>query len=289
MIQSMTAFARVASEGDFGNAIWEIRSVNHRYFDLFIRLPENLTWLEPLARERLREHLSRGKIECILRYQAPPTTRSTIALDHRALDHLLKACTEINHHAKGNCSPPNALKILNSPGIIKNEAPDDDKIQTELLSLLDKAIIELRDARQREGQALCALFIERLQTMSTIAKFIRERAPIILLQQREKLFARLADINVQFDSTRLEQELVLYAQKTDIAEELDRLLTHIEEVKRLLKQGGTQGRRLDFLMQELNRESNTLGSKSSDADIISQVVELKVLIEQLREQIQNIE
>lgn len=288
MIQSMTAFARVQGEGRWGSAVCEIRSINHRYLELAVRLPETLNMLEASMRERIRHAIHRGKIEFHLRFQPGNAAGVELTVNRHRVGELCKAMAEINQQL-ANPAPVSPLEILQWPGILQIAEVDMAVIQDAILQLLEQALQELVEARRREGEELKQLFLQRLEAMKAELAKVRHRLPEIYNQQRVRLLARFSDAKVELDSARLEQELVLFAQRIDVAEEIERLDTHISEVRRVLKHGGVVGRRLDFLMQELNREANTLGSKSVDADITHASVELKVLIEQIREQVQNVE
>ena len=288
MIHSMTAFARNQGQGKWGSAVCEVRSINHRYLEVIVRLPETLHELESVMRERIRHHIKRGKIECYLRYQPGDTSGSEIMINTHLAERLCKANETIAQFLK-NAAPVTTMDILHWPGILQMAELDLEVIQEEMLQLLEKALQDLLEGRAREGQELKQLFLQRLDAMKAEIAKVRGHMPKILEQQRAKLMDRFNDAKVEFDAGRLEQELVLFAQKIDVSEELERIDAHISEVRRVLKQGGAAGRRLDFLMQELNREANTLGSKSTDVDTTRASVELKVLIEQMREQVQNVE
>ncbi len=288
MIQSMTAFARTQDQGDWGSVVCELRSINHRYLELSLRLPDILQKLEPAIRERVRDTIKRGKVECFLRFQP-----SEIAKDEMAINaHLVKQLCEINESVAQFLKNPaqiNPMDILKWPGVLQIPEINIELIQHQIMAAFEKTLEDLMLAREREGVQLQQLFHVRLESMTEELQKVRLRLPVILIAQREKLQNRFAEAKLQFDPPRLEQELILIAQKIDVAEELDRLDAHILEVRRSLEQGVAMGRRLDFLMQELNREANTLGSKSVDIDTTRVSVELKVLIEQMREQVQNIE
>lgn len=288
MIQSMTAFARAQAQGNWGTAVCELRSINHRYLEISVRMPENLHALEASMRERIRHYIRRGKIECHIRYQPGDVTGTAITINTHLAQELCKA-TGVIGGMLTHAAPVNPMDILHWPGILQIAEIDLETIQDEMLKLLEKGLQDLVDARLREGAELKQLFTQRLENMKTELAKVRHRLPEIYSTQRARLVARFSEAKVELDSSRFEQELVLYAQKIDVAEELERLDAHISEVRRILKQGGTAGRRLDFLMQELNREANTLGSKSVDVDTTRASVELKVLIEQIREQVQNVE
>lgn len=288
MIQSMTAFARAQAQGNWGSLVCELRSINHRYLEFSMRLPETLHEIEAPMREHIRQYIKRGKIECYLRYQPSEMAGLELSVNMALAKKLCQANESIAKLLK-NPAPVNTMNILHWPGILEMEEIDLEVIQDEILKLLDKALQDLVAARQREGQQLKQLFVQRLESMAVELEKARQRLPAILEGQRERLFTRFTDANLQLDTARLEQEIVLFSQKIDVTEELERLETHIIEVHRVLKQGGAMGRRLDFLMQELNREANTLGAKSVDVDTTRASVELKVLIEQIREQVQNVE
>ncbi|PXF28994.1 hypothetical protein WH50_23190 [Pokkaliibacter plantistimulans] len=287
MTQSMTAFARKEIQQEWGTLVWEIRSVNHRYLEPILRLPDNLRELETGLREKLRQHLSRGKVECTLRFQAA-AGQGSMVINEPLLQSLLDACDQVQTLLP-KAGKLNPLEVLQWPGVLQSSEHDLAEVQAEALDQFDEALAELVQGRQREGGELAQLILQRLTAMSSIVAKVRDLLPAILERQRQQLLDKFAELQIELDPTRLEQEMVLLAQKADVAEELDRLDTHIQEVKRVLRQSGSIGRRLDFLMQELNREANTLSSKSIVADTTQQAVELKVLIEQMREQVQNIE
>jgi len=289
MIRSMTAFARLAHNASYGQLTWELRSVNHRYMEPHFKLPDSLRGLEPALRERLREQLSRGKIECILKLtivgaQQAGGLHVNLSLARQVID----ACQSV-HQLMPSSQPEMAINILQWPGVIEDHAVDAEQLHADALQSFDLALEQLRDTREREGRELSQFVLERLDGIRAVTKSVRERLPTILQTQRDRVLARFAELKLEVDRDRLEQEMVLLLQKADVDEELDRLSTHVNEVQRVLKAGGACGRRLDFLMQELNREANTLSSKSIVSDTTQSAVELKVLIEQMREQIQNIE
>jgi uncharacterized protein (TIGR00255 family) len=288
MIQSMTAFARSQTQAKSASIVCEMRSINHRYLEMSMRLPDLLHELEVQLRERIRHHINRGKIECSLRYQSNEAAGIEIVINTALVEKLCDATKTIAGILK-NPAPANPIDILRWPGVLRAEELDLESVQDDVLQLVERTLENLVEARCREGEQLKELFIQRLDGMKLELAKVRERIPAILIGQRERLLARFTEASLQFDTSRLEQELVLLAQKIDVTEEIDRLETHITEVYRILKHGGAMGRRLDFLMQELNREANTLGSKSVDAATTRASVELKVLIEQMREQVQNVE
>ncbi|EKD54014.1 MAG: hypothetical protein ACD_60C00132G0020 [uncultured bacterium] len=288
MIQSMTAFARAQGQGAFGSAVCELRSINHRYLELSVRLPDTLHALEIAMRERIRHYIHRGKIECYLRFQPGDAAGAGFTINQHFAEGLCEANAVIADMLT-HASPVNTMDILRWPGVLQIAEIDLETIQDAVLQLLEKALQDLVEARMREGEELKQLFLQRLESMKVELGKVRHRLPEIYNQQRARLIARFNDAKIELDSSRFEQEVVLFAQKIDVAEELERLDSHISEVRRILKHGGVVGRRLDFLMQELNREANTLGSKSIDVDTTRASVELKVLIEQIREQVQNVE
>ncbi|ASU23390.1 YicC family protein [Vibrio qinghaiensis] len=288
MIYSMTAYARKEVKGDWGTAVWEIRSVNQRYLETYFRLPEQFRGLEPVLRERFRQRLARGKVECHLRYEANPAAKSELNINEALANQVIKAANQVMHMT-GELSRINPFQIMQWPGVMETPEQDMDSINKALLAGFDDAIIEFIDARGREGDNMKALIEQRLTAISEEVVKVRARMPEILQWQRERLLTKFEEAKIELDATRVEQELILLAQKSDVAEELDRLDSHVKEARNVLKKGGSCGRKLDFMMQEFNRESNTLASKSIATDITASGVELKVLIEQMREQIQNIE
>ncbi|RDE19100.1 YicC family protein [Motiliproteus coralliicola] len=288
MTRSMTAFARRQSEQEWGTLIWEIRSVNHRYLEPHLRLPESFREIEGPLRERLRKRLQRGKVECTLRFQAAEAGEQQLNLNTEVAHQVRDAAQQLSD-LLANPSPINPLELLRWPGVLKQNELDMKAIQKQALNQFDDAIKELIDNRLREGAELAQLINQRLDGIDNVVSQVREKLPEILEKQRQNILTRLEDARVELDPNRVEQEIVMLAQKADVDEELDRLDTHTGEVRRVLKQKEAIGRRLDFLMQELNREANTLSSKSIVAETTQCAVELKVLIEQMREQIQNIE
>ena len=287
MVHSMTAFARVERAGTQGTLIWELRSVNHRYLEPHLRLPEAFRDLEGAVRESLRQGISRGKVECTLRFTEENASKS-LQVDQERARQLVEAAETVASLIK-NPAPLNPLAVLSWPGVLVADAADPQALNQEALSLFEDALAELKNGRNREGAELARLINERLDNMSQEVATLRTLVPQMLAAQRQKILDRFTDMKAELDPQRLEQEMVLLAQKSDVAEELDRLSTHVTEVRRVLKSGGAAGRRLDFLMQELNREANTLGSKAFDPRSTQAAVNLKVLIEQMREQVPNIE
>ena len=288
MIRSMTAFARKERTEDWGTACWELRSVNNRYLDVTPRLPEEVRAIESAIRERVRTRLSRGKVDCSLRLSIGAVTDARLELN---LD-LAKSVAEATREIDALLHDParvNAIDLLRWPGVVQTQSPDVDALGKAVLELLDEALSDLVSTREREGQHIDELIAERCDEIQSIVEAVRKRLPEVLDACRQRLRDRLAEFAEQLNEDRLEQEMALVAQKTDVAEELDRLEAHVKEVRRVLDKEEPAGRRLDFLMQELNREANTLGSKSIDTETTRASVDLKVLIEQMREQIQNVE
>ncbi|MGL1958416.1 MAG: YicC family protein [Colwellia sp.] len=287
MIYSMTAFARHEVKGDWGNAVWEIRSVNQRFLETYFRLPEQFRGIEPLLRERFRKQLNRGKVECNLRFNANTAAKSDVAINKELALQLIEHANWVNEQTLN--SQVNPLDIMRWPGVMEAAESNVSKIQIELLAGFDVALTDFIAARASEGENLAVMIEKRLEAITCEADKVNAHMPEVIAWQRTRIVDKFTDAKIDLDSTRVEQELVLLAQKMDVAEELDRLNSHVSETKKILKKGGAQGRRLDFMMQEFNREANTLGSKSINTDVTASAVELKVLIEQMREQIANIE
>ena len=287
MIHSMTAFARHEVKGDWGNAVWEIRSVNQRFLETYFRLPEQFRGIEPVLRERFRKQLNRGKVECNLRFNAKASDKNNLTLNKALAEQLIQHAGWINEQTLN--SQLNPVEIMRWPGVMEAEEADMSVIQTEILAGFDIALKDFISARASEGENLKELIEQRLTAITLEADKVQTFMPEVIEWQRKRIIDKFTDASIDLDSTRVEQELVLLAQKMDVAEELDRLNSHVSETQKILKKGGAQGRRLDFMMQEFNREANTLGSKSINTDITASAVELKVLIEQMREQIANIE
>jgi uncharacterized protein (TIGR00255 family) len=289
MPRSMTGFARREAKLSWGTLVWEIRSVNHRYLEPSFRLPEDFREIEPNLRDAMRKALQRGKVEASLSVHWDQEGESDLGINLAKVTQLTTAAQQINGLLGAVAAPVNALDILRWPGVIQKQELEREELHTVALQLFESALQGLIEHRSREGAELEQLILNRLDSVSAQVVKVRARMPEILAAQREKLQAKLAALQVELDPERLEQEIVLLAQKADVDEELDRLDTHVIEVKRSLKQTDSLGRRLDFLMQELNREANTLSSKAIVSDTTQAAVELKVLIEQMREQVQNIE
>ncbi len=288
MIRSMTAFARQASTGDWGDLSLELRSVNQRHLDIAFRLPEELRVLEVKLRERINAQLSRGKIDCSVRFNRADSQQSAFSVNKELATHISKACREIDALVYSS-SPINAMDILRWPGVLQYEEQDMSLVHDALLQTLGHALDDLIAAREREGDKLKNMLLQRFDAIDVETTKVKAVLPDIMAKWKEKTQARLNELKIDIDENRLAQELAHIAQKTDVDEELDRIDSHLEEIRRILESDKPVGRRLDFLMQELHREANTLGSKSIDKLTTKASVELKVLIEQAREQVQNIE
>ena len=286
MIRSMTAFASGERATQWGTLGCELRAVNHRFLELGVRLPEELRALEPALRERVSARVARGKLDLSVRLR-PPEGGDALQLNPRRVGQLSELALDLQ--ARFPAMRIEFTKLLQFPGVLQTGAANPEALQTEALDLLEQVLSDFLAAREREGSNLAAVIRERVDAIALRAAEVRALMPVIRAGQRAKLQARLADLAQTADQGRLEQELVLWLQKLDVDEELDRLDSHIIEIKRVLVQKEPVGRRLDFLLQEFNREANTLGSKSVDTRTSQAAVELKVLIDQVREQIQNIE
>jgi uncharacterized protein (TIGR00255 family) len=288
MIESMTAFARESLATDQGVLTVELRTVNHRYLDCSFKLPEALRQLEPGLRAAATKKLARGKFECLIRLQKNSDQASALDLNLEQLDNLLAASAIITARLPESraISP---LEVLQFPGICHDTAKAPEDLPGTVNPLFDKALRSLVENRRREGEKLSTMVQDRLEQLALEVDKVRAMIPELMKQQRNRIIDRINSLDIEVDGNRLEQELVHLAQKADVDEELDRLEAHVSEVKRTISKGGPCGRRLDFLMQELNREANTLSSKSVSSSTTQGAVELKVLIEQMREQIQNIE
>ena len=288
MIRSMTAFSRCDNGTNWGTLSWEVRTVNHRYLEPSFRMPEELRAIESQLRERLTKRLGRGKVECNCRFQAQQETQTSLTINTEFTRQLVETSREVDHLLY-NPSAVNSLDILRWPGVIETSSADWEALRKDALALFDEALDDLINSREREGDRLKTMIIERLDAMEVIVAEVRKIIPDIIVAQRNKIIERLNGLDVELDGGRLEQEAAILVHKMDVDEEMDRLATHLDEVRRNLSGNKPVGRRLDFLMQELNREANTLGSKSINIDTTRASVDLKVLIEQMREQIQNIE
>jgi uncharacterized protein (TIGR00255 family) len=288
MLKSMTAFSRQEMVNEYGALAWEVRSVNHRYLDLSIRLPEELRSIEPQVREQLNRKLSRGKVEASLRYKAVASADTQLMVNEPLAAQVVRAAQSIKTLLP-EAAPVSTVDVLRWPGVVGQADQDPGPLQTAALALLSDAIEDYLATRGREGEKTAAMLSQRCDAMTEIIERVRHLRPLVLGRQRAKLLGRIDDLGIENDNGRLEQELVFIAQRMDVDEELDRLTAHISELSDILHRDEPVGRRLDFLMQEFNREANTLSSKSADAETTALAVDLKVLIEQMREQVQNIE
>ena len=287
MIHSMTAFSRRSVQQDWGILTLELRTVNHRYFELDLRLPEPFRELEITLRERIASYLKRGKIECHLKYK-PSDTTNKISINRDLVKQLAKAGHEISHIWETSISV-SLVQLLSWPGVLQSLEVDNELLHKDLYELFNEALKDIVSTRLREGQAIQLRIEERLDQILQEISHAKKRLPLVIAQQREKILLRMNELKLTIDPLRLEEELLLLIQKMDVSEEVERLEIHVTEVRKALNTEGAVGRRLDFLMQELHREANTLGSKSADAEITHISIRLKVLIEQMREQVQNVE
>lgn len=289
MIRSMTAFARQESSTPAGSITLELRSVNHRYLEINPRLPEELRIFDPKLRSALGKSLGRGKIDCFMRYAAPLGGSEELSVNEALVKQIADATRTIDGILY-EPAPISSLDLLKWPGIIRSTPVDEGLIISTATKLLEDAVTDLIAMREREGEKLREIILQRCEAIQEVVHSVKGRLPEVLENNRKRLEQRLADLKQpDAESSRLEQEMVILAQRLDVDEELDRLESHLSEITKTLSQSKPVGRRLDFLMQELNREANTLGSKSADIETTQASVELKVLIEQMREQIQNIE
>lgn len=289
MIHSMTGFA--AQTRDLGHASLhiELRSVNSRFLDLVFRIGDELRQAEPALRELLSSRLVRGKVECRLSIQTNQrASAGSLALNQGLLEQLVQAQTTVLDKIPG-ATPLSVGEILRWPGMLADDSASFDELQPALLSLARSTLDELLATRAREGSKLATIIQERVDRLRVLVKQVEPRIPTIVSEHQERLAARLRDAAASLDEDRIRQETAMFAQRIDVAEELGRLATHLDEVSRILNTKGQAGKRLDFLMQELNREANTLASKSAAHDVSAAAMEMKVLIEQMREQVQNIE
>lgn len=289
MARSMTAYASCEAEGNWGSARWEIRSTNHRYLEPSFKLPESLKMLEFPCREEIKKILGRGKVECSLYFDPPTQENIQFRLNTGLIGSLINAGEEIARKIEKPASTLSPWDILRWPGVLNIQNEDVKNIEAPVMALFDNTLKELMLARVREGHQLKALILEFLVKMQHSVQFIVERLPVVTKEYREKLIERLTQIQQSYDQNRLEQEMVYVLQRMDVSEEIGRLQAHMSEVRNIIESDGVMGRRLDFLLQELNREANTLSSKSLDNPITKAAVEIKVLIEMIREQVQNLE
>ena len=284
----MTGFAALVQDLPAGTLSAEIRSVNHRYLDLAFRLPDDLRAFEPALRELFSARLTRGKVECRIGFQKSANGALAPELNTTLLHQLSALDLQVRDLLPG-AAPLSVNDVLRWPGMLSTDTLSQDELREQTLALVARVLAEFGASRAREGDKLRDVLLERVARMEELAARVRPKIPLLVQAYRERLAARLRDAAAELDEDRVRQELVLFSAKVDVEEELSRLATHLAEIRRVLEQGGAVGKRLDFLMQELNRESNTLASKSVDIDVSQSAVELKVLIEQMREQVQNIE
>ncbi len=289
MLSSMTAFARQETREDWGSAVWELRSLNHRYLDVSVRLPDALNALETTLRERIKARLQRGKIEVFLRYESAVGKTSELVLNKNLMAELLKVRDEMITMPGIKKEELAAMEVMRWPGVLQMQEKKIANVDQAIMDLFEKTLDDLVSTRQREGRATQLFLKQRLADLQKQISAVKVYLPKIIHEQKRVLSERLGTIEAKLDPARLEQEMVLFTMKTDVAEELNRLETHIAETYKTLDQTGSIGRRLDFLLQELGREANTLGSKSVNTETTLASVEMKVLIEQMREQVQNIE
>lgn len=288
MIYSMTGYAVASAEQPFGTLNLELRSVNHRYLDIQFRIPDELRALESGMRDMATARISRGKVEVRLAVAKSLASPAGLQIDGQ----LLAQLGQLDERVRAALPEAQALSVndvLRWPGLLGSDNLEPEKLQETCNALMSRALDDLTAMRAREGAKLRQILLDRIQSMEELVRRAAPRMPLLVAAYREKLSARLKEAMVNMDDDRLKQELVLFASKIDVDEELSRLTTHFGEIRRILDKGGAVGKRLDFLMQELNREANTLGSKSVDLEVTQISMDLKVLIEQMREQIQNIE
>jgi uncharacterized protein (TIGR00255 family) len=288
MIVSMTGFARREATGPWGTLVCELRSVNHRFLETSFRLPDDLRGAESELRQLAARELKRGKVDCTLSFRAGHGAEIALDIDREALERVLARVRELatalpQHHTV------NLMDVLRWPGVVREDSAGGDELVEAARQLFAAAVSDLAAARNREGARLRELIEQRCTTLEGLVGTVRARLPEVQARVRERLNDRLAELKAQVDQDRLEQELAMLLQRLDVDEELDRLVGHIAEIRRVTGAGEPAGRRLDFLMQELNREANTLSSKSQDLETTRAAVEMKVVIEQMREQVQNIE
>ena len=288
MLKSMTAFSRKESGNDWGTLTWEMRSVNHRYLDVSIRLADELRLIEPQVREKINAKLSRGKVEVSLRFKPSQSVSSQIAVNEALASQVAEAAKSLQTKI-GETQPLSSLEILRWPGVVGQAEADFSPLQQLALELFDTTLTDYIDTRKREGEKTADMLTERCDAIEKIVEQVKVLRPKMIERQHAKLISRIEELDTEHDTGRLEQELVYIAQRLDVAEELDRLNAHLSELRDILKRDEPVGRRLDFLVQEFNREANTLSSKSADAETTALSVDLKVYIEQMREQVQNME
>jgi uncharacterized protein (TIGR00255 family) len=289
MIRSMTGFARREQSGPWGALTWELRTVNHRYLEVGCRLPEELRAAEADFRQAIAGVVRRGKVDCTLNFRAAAQTAAQIEINLPLVEALLARARELSRLAGEGAAPINPLDLLRWPGVVQDQGRDVTPLLAAAQASLADALKALTDTRAREGERIRELLLQRCELLLKLVAAVIERLPEVRARIRARLTERIAQLSAEPDAERLEQELAILAQKMDVDEELDRLRGHIAEVRKALDSAEPAGRRLDFLMQELNREANTLSSKSQDAETTRAAVDMKVIIEQMREQVQNVE
>lgn len=284
----MTAFARETGSAEWGTVTCELRSVNHRYLEINPRLTEELRQLEPRIREAVAGRIKRGRVDCFLKVQTHETAQDDFVVDQELLTRVARLGGETLKQFP-HLAPLPVSEVLRWPGVVQVRGVDSEALIQTAMDLVERALERIATDRAREGERLRAIVEERLTEAAGLVEDLKARAPELMQAFRQRVAEKLEDAGANLDPERVEQELVIYVQKSDATEEIDRLRIHLDEVREVLAAQGSIGRRLDFLMQELNREANTLGSKSFDMELTQAAVDLKVLIEQMREQIQNIE
>ena len=289
MIRSMTGFARRERQGPWGTLTCELRSVNHRYLELSLRLPEDLRGLENDARQLISGALRRGKVDAGVYLRGAPAGSGALELNRALIEQLIAGAGEVKSIAGGAVGAPDPLDVLRWPGVIRDVERDVTPIATAAVELLRDTVADLNEARAREGGRIRDMLAQRCEALHESVGTVRARLPEVAARIRARVLERVAQLGTTVDSERLEQEIALLAYKMDVEEELDRLGSHLTETLQVLDSKEPAGRRLDFLMQEFNREANTLSSKSQDTETTRAAVDMKVLIEQMREQVQNVE
>lgn len=286
----MTGCASIEAKTPLGTFSWDLRSVNQRYLETFIKLPDSLRHTEGAIRNALRENLDRGKVEVLLKFE-PIIQESAVSVNEALAAKLIAAAKQVQSIAgHENCALIDPLSILQWPGVLDNADASRDELSSAAMETFGRALLQLIDTRTAEGEKLRGIIEEKLNGVEAEVAKVRAKLPEVVAWQTTRLRNALSTLKEdQIDESRIAQEIILMSQRLDVAEELDRLDAHVKEARNILQKGGSCGRRLDFLLQEFNRESNTLASKSINAEITASAIELKVLIEQIREQIQNIE
>jgi uncharacterized protein (TIGR00255 family) len=289
IVYSMTGFAAATQDLSYGTLALELKTVNHRYLEISFRMPDALRMLEPLLRERISARLQRGKVDCRIEWRQPETVSAAVApLDISALERLRES-SAIIQEVFPDATPLSVGDILRWPGVFNTQSTPEQSIDADCAVLAETVVGQLNDARAREGAKLKEFLLERVDALQQLANTVAPQIPALVAAFQERLASRMRDALGSDDEDRVRQEVVLFAAKTDVEEELSRLKVHLDEVRRILNGGGAVGKRLDFLMQELNREANTLGSKSVASNVSRASMDMKGLIEQMREQIQNLE